>query len=194
MKRLALAASVVLVGVVTVVAATAVAGGKNGNGRTFHAKLNGFNEIVGGPGATSTGSVSTLARGTFRARLRNDPPRLEFRLEYSGIEGGTVTAAHPHFAQRHVGGGVFGFLCGGPKPACPQSGTVEGTWTAADIIGPADQGVQAMAFDEFVRALRAGAVYVNVHSTNFPEGEIRGQIGHGDDDNGRHRGKGKDDD
>lgn len=193
MRKLALAVAIVSLGAVALIT-TAIAKNGHRDGRTFHAKLDGFNEIVGGPGAASTGSVSTLARGTFRARLRGDPPRLEFTLEYSGIEGGAVTAAHPHFAQRHVGGGIFGFLCGGPKPACPQSGTVEGTWTAADITGPADQGVQAGAFDEFVRALRAGAVYVNIHSTNFPEGEIRGQIRHGGDDNGRHRGKGKDDD
>lgn len=54
------------------------------------------------------------------------------------------------------------------------------------MIGPADQGVQAAAFDEFVRALRAGAVYVNVHSSgatpSYPEGEIRGQVRAGKDD------------
>jgi hypothetical protein len=78
-----------------------------------------------------------------------------------------------------VGGDVFGFFCGGPKPPCPSpGGTVQGTWTAADIIGPAGQGVEPGAFDEFVRALRAGAVYVNVHSSpSYPEGEIRGQVG-----------------
>ncbi len=99
-----------------------------------------------------------------------------------------MTQAHPHFAQQHVGGSVFGFLCGGPKPACPTpGGTVEGTWTAADVIGPAGQGVEAGSFEEFVRALRAGAVYINVHSNgatpSYPEGEIRGQVrGGGDGD------------
>jgi hypothetical protein len=65
-------------------------------------------------------------------------------------------------------------------------GTVRGTWTGADIIGPADQGVHTAAFDEFVRALRAGAVYVNVHSSgatpSYPEGEIRGQVSAAHDD------------
>jgi hypothetical protein len=162
--------------VVAVLAASAAFANGDEGTTDFRASLDGFNEVVGGPGA-STGSVSTVAEGTFRAKFRDDPPRLEFTLTYSGIEGGTVTQAHPHFAQRHVGGGIFGFLCGGPKPPCPETaGTVEGTWTAADVIGPADQGVAAGQFDEFVRALRAGAVYVNVHSTNFPEGEIRGQV------------------
>jgi hypothetical protein len=167
-----------LVGAAAVtVAATSVAlanGDRNRN--SFRANLNGYNEVVGGPGA-STGSVSTRARGTFRATLKNNPARLVFKLTYSGMEGGTVTAAHPHFAQQHVGGGVFTHLCGGPEPPCPTpGGTVEGEILASDIVGPTEQGVEAGAFDEFVRALRAGAVYVNVHSTNFPEGEIRGQV------------------
>lgn len=169
---------------VVATASVALANGDRDESNSFRAQLNGYNEVVGGPGASSTGSVSTEARGTFRAKLRDNGTRLEFTLTYSGMEGGTVTAAHPHFAQRHVGGGIFGFFCGGPKPACPSpGGMVEGDWTAADVIGPADQGIQAMAFDEFVRALRAGAVYVNVHSSpSYPEGEIRGQIGSSDRD------------
>lgn len=170
----------VLVVAAVALAATALAGRGNGRGgNNFSAQVNGFNEVVGGPGAGSTGSVSTVARGTFTARLRDNGTRLEWTLNYSGIEGGTVTQAHPHFAQPHVGGSVFGFFCGGPRPACPQNGPVTGSWTAADILGPAEQGVAAGEFDEFVRALRAGAVYVNVHSTTFPEGEIRGQVGRG---------------
>ena len=168
-----------LLGVAAVaVAATSVAlANGDGDRNSFRAELNGYNEVVGGPGP-STGSVSTRAHGTFRAKLRSNPARLEFTLTYSGMEGGTVTVAHPHFAQQHVGGGVFGFFCGGPKPPCPTpGGTVEGEILASDISGPTEQGVEAGAFDEFVRALRAGAVYVNVHSSpSYPEGEIRGQI------------------
>jgi hypothetical protein len=205
-KKLTFGAAIALVGTIGVVGTSALAGGDNGEGRRhFRATLNGYNEVVGGNDtatSVSTGSVSTLARGTFRARVRNNPLRVEWELTYSGIEGGNATQAHPHFAQRHVGGGVFTFLCGGPKPACPAtSGTVTGTITEADIIGPVPQGVQAGAtfpgddaLTEFIRAMRAGAVYVNVHSPGFSDGEIRGQVGHGHGDNGRHHGRGKEDD
>jgi hypothetical protein len=181
MRKVVLLALLGAVGTLIVGAVAFAHGGDDGD--RFSARLNGYNEVVGGPGA-STGSVSTLARGVFKAKLRKNPDRLEFELTYSGMEGGTVSVAHPHFAQRHVGGGVFGLLCGGTKPACPSpGGTVTGTWTAADITGPVDQGVQVGAFDEFVRALRAGAVYINVHSTPlYPEGEIRGQVRSHDDD------------
>jgi hypothetical protein len=42
--------------------------------------------------------------------------------------------------------------------------------------GAAAQGLEAGNFDEFVRALRSGATYVNVHSVGRPGGEIRAQL------------------
>lgn len=61
---------------------------------------------------------------------------------------------------------------------CPATeGTVTGVIDAADIL-PAvpDRGIEAGAFEEFVKAIRAGHTYVNVHTTKWPGGEIRGQI------------------
>ena len=46
---------------------------------------------------------------------------------------------------------------------------------------PRRRGIAAGEFDEFVRAIRAGATYVNVHSDGRPGGEIRAQLG---DDHG----------
>ena len=51
------------------------------------------------------------------------------------------------------------------------------------MIGPGGQGIAAGEFAELVRAMRAGATYVNIHTTAFPGGEIRGQVS--DDDRGR---------
>jgi hypothetical protein len=77
---------------------------------------------------------------------------------------------------------VVAFLCGGGgKPACPTpDGEIEGTIVPADIGGPAAQGINAgeeTAFAEFVRAIRAGYTYANVHATRWPTGEIRDQVG-----------------
>ncbi|MFN0154391.1 MAG: CHRD domain-containing protein [Gaiella sp.] len=132
-------------------------------------------------GYQETPSISTAGRGDFRVDI--DGTTIRFRLRYEGLEGGAVGAAHLHFGQRHTAGAVIAFLCGGGgKPACPASGTVEGTIVAADVIGPAAQGIATGQFDELVRAIRAGAVYVNVHTATYPGGEIRGQL----------RGRGKD--
>ena len=55
---------------------------------------------------------------------------------------------------------------------------------AADVVGPAGQGVAAGEFEEVLTALREGVTYANVHSARNPLGEIRGQI--------RGRGRGND--
>jgi CHRD domain-containing protein len=122
--------------------------------------------------------VSSLARGTLTANFEPDGS-ISYKLEYSGLEGGNTLFAHIHLGQRSVNGGVMTFLCGGgtkPTPCPNVSGTVEGNIAAADIQGIATQQVPATGFDEFVRALKNGTAYANVHTTASPGGEIRGQV------------------
>lgn len=132
------------------------------------AKLDGFNEV---PVVSSTG------RGTFTAKISRDRDAIEYRLTFEGLEG-LSTAAHIHFGQQDVNGGIAVFLCGGGgRPACPAfEGTVEGVIALGDVIGPAGQGIAAMEFDELVRAMGDKATYINVHSDKHPSGEIRGEI------------------
>ena len=139
--------------------------------KKFHARLD---------GAQETPSISTGATGTFRATLNPAGDELSFELEYSGLEGGDTLFAHVHLGQFDVPGGVMFFLCGGGgKPACPNgSGTVTGTVNAGNIIGPSGQGITAGQLAEAIRAMRDGIAYANVHTTNFPAGEIRGQVNH----------------
>jgi hypothetical protein len=44
------------------------------------------------------------------------------------------------------------------------------------VIGPVPQGITPGEFDELLEAIRAGVAYVNVHTSTFPAGEIRGQL------------------
>jgi hypothetical protein len=134
--------------------------------------------------------VSTRASGEFEARIDSDGS-VSYKLSYEGLEGGNTLFAHIHLGQNSVNGGIMAFLCGGstkPTPCPNTSGTVEGTITPADILGLATQqvpGGNTDGFNEFVRALRNGNAYANVHTTASPGGEIRGQI---KDNNGRHNG------
>jgi hypothetical protein len=139
--------------------------------KNFKATLSGFEEV---PANFTTGI------GTFSARLDNGDTTLTYELEYSGLEGTSTAAAHVHFGQKGVNGGVSFFLCGGDdsgKPACPATqGTVTGTVVADDVIGPDGQGIAPGEFAEIITAMRSGVTYVNVHTNKHPGGEIRGQI------------------
>jgi hypothetical protein len=44
------------------------------------------------------------------------------------------------------------------------------------------QNVAAGDFNALVAALESNTAYGNIHTANFPSGEIRGQIRHPDDD------------
>ena len=140
---------------------------------SFDASLNGFQENP---------SVSTSASGTFDADVNQQANEISYTLSYENIST-NVTFAHIHFARRGVNGGVIVWLCdnsgNGPEntQACPQgSGTVQGTISATDVVGPADQGIAAGEFAELLSAMEARAAYVNVHTQAFGSGEIRGQI------------------
>jgi CHRD domain len=170
MRRLGLWTLLAAVGVLVVVGSAAIARpAKHGDGKT---KLDGYQEVVG------PGSISTIGKGELKLKIED--AKISYTLTYT-LEN-PATVAHIHFAQRHVGGGVIAFLCGGgTKPPCPSGvgtpATVNGDIVASDIVGPAGQGIEAGSFAEAVRAIRAGATYANVHSTRWPNGEIRGQIG-----------------
>ena len=169
-KRRLFSALIFAVPVILAAATFAVAG--DGGKSHFKADaLTGYQEAAPVP-------ISTVGTGSFEASLNGAGDEISYTLTYSDLEGGVVTQAHIHFGQRSVSGGVIAFLCGGStKPACPASpATVTGTITAADVIGPNGQGIEAGSFDEAVRAIRAGMVYANVHTTRWPSGEIRGQV------------------
>jgi CHRD domain-containing protein len=128
-------------------------------------------------GREETPPISTDGRGFFRAVLDNSETSLTFTLVYFSLQG-TPQVSHLHFAPIGVSGGVSVFLCGGGgKPACPAPGTtVTGSITATDVVGPTAQLIAAGEFAELVRALKAGDIYVNVHTDLAASGEIRGQI------------------
>lgn len=151
--------------------------GSGGHGKriSLDARLSGYLE--------TPASISTNGKGSFEIVVNSQRSTAEYELEYEDLEGSQVLFAHIHLGQPGTSGGVMVFLCSNtgapvPTPACPgpAGGTVTGTLTADDVLGPAAQGIAPGEFDEFVRALRKGAAYVNVHTDLYPSGEIRGNI------------------
>jgi len=163
----------------------------NGKDR-FATRLSGYNEVhfFVGPPPALRGAVSTQATGSFRSLIDGGRQLIHYELNYQGLEG-SVTQSHIHFGQRHTVGGIVVWLCqtsavpapaavSAATPTCPQntvSGPVTGTIGRSQVLTVTGQGIEAGEFEELVRAIRAGATYVNVHSTLFPPGEIRGHLG-----------------
>jgi hypothetical protein len=139
----------------------------------FSARLFGANEVP---------PINTDGRANFQMVIR--PSAITFSLTFSGLSS-PLAVAHTHFGVPKVNGGVMIFLCGGGgQPACPAttSGTITGTITAANVVGPTGQGVAAGDLDTALEILRDGLSYANMHTTNFSGGEIRGQVRGEDDD------------
>ena len=136
-------------------------------------------------GINETPPIATQGTGDFVATIHPDGT-INFHLTFSNLETNAFVS-HIHFGQPKILGGVMIFLCGGGgQPACPAStsGTVDGTITAANVTGPVAQGIEAGDLTEALQVIFKGVGYVNVHSTRFPGGEIRGpvQVRHGDGD------------
>ncbi len=166
------------------IAAFALAGGSGAGFNHLRATMSGYQEV---PAVSSTGTAD------FTADVSKDGNSIGWQLTYSGLEG-NVLQSHIHFGQRSVTGGISVFLCTnlGNGPAgtqlCPQSGTISGTITAADVSAVAAaaaraQGIANGEYDELVRAIAAGKTYANLHTSTWPGGEIRAQLNEDDPHN-----------
>lgn len=153
-------------------AATTVLAGPPVQPRNFVAPLSGAEEVLG----DGTIGVDTRARGVAILQLSSDGSELSYRLIASNIEN--VLMAHIHCcAPPGENAGVVVWLY--PEAPPPQlipgrhDGVLAtGTITDADLVGI----FAGMTMDDLVDEIVAGNAYVNVHTQQFPAGEIRGQL------------------
>lgn len=125
-------------------------------------------------GASGTGLV-TLSFDT----VTHD---LSFSASFSGLSGLT-TVAHFHCCTITPGAGTAGVAVDAPSLAVPV-GVSAGSWSQTlDLDDPdnfggaflsAHGGDAAGAISAFIDGLNDGTVYLNIHSSAFTGGEIRG--------------------
>ncbi len=174
------ALSVALIATLAGVSASAAFADDNGK-RSFATNLTGYQE------APTT--ISSPGSGEFAAKVSPDQTSIDWVLTYRDLPT-NVLQAHIHFGRPATQGGIVLFLCtnlgNGPAgtQACPTDPvggqfTVTGTLTATDVLPLVNQGIVAGAdgFAQIVEALRNGAAYANVHTSQRPGGEIRGALG-----------------
>jgi hypothetical protein len=149
-------------------------------GTIFTANLTGDQEVP---------PVETNASGTAIFELSDDQSTLSYSIETFGLDigsikteedqGDDIVGAHIHIAPAGENGPiVFGIF----RPQHDkndrlitingESGLIkfEGVWDAADVAN------DAAPLADHLDDLFAGNLYINIHTTEFPGGEIRGQI------------------
>ncbi len=119
-------------------------------------------------GAQEVPSVTTTATGTGDLTISADETSISFTLTVANIQN--ITAAHIHVGATGVNGPVI-FNLSTTTFTSPLTGTL----TAADLVVQSAQNINTFA--DAILALRNGNTYINVHTTQNPNGEIRGQIG-----------------
>ena len=165
--------------VLVAVSAAALAASTAARSEDIRARLTGFQEVP---------SVSTVAKAEFEGTISRDDKFIDWEMTFDGLQA-PIQQSHIHVAQRSVNGGIMIWLCGtgttqplaGPPgtQTCPQSGTIRGTISAANVTPAATATAQQIAageLNEVIAAIRAGVAYVNIHTVVSPGGEIRGQL------------------
>jgi hypothetical protein len=122
----------------------------------FYADLSGDQEV---PAIEHDG----FGRATFL--LTDDGATLRFVIELEGVEN--ITAAHIHDGASGTTGPVLVHLFASNPPASPA--TISGELTSASL--PANLTLAGL-----VQRMSAGTVYVNVHTADWPDGAVRGQV------------------
>ncbi|MGC2572360.1 MAG: CHRD domain-containing protein [Candidatus Nitrosopolaris sp.] len=144
--------------------------------KQFSAKLMGNNEVP---------PVNTPATGVANFTLSPDEKSLHYTLSTHDIAG--VMGAHIHVGTSTQNGPILFTLLNSSTSATPSLSTgisTTGTITSSDIRGNLTgkpilphAGMAVGSMRELTNLLTSGTAYVNVHTQQHQNGEIRGQIG-----------------
>jgi CHRD domain-containing protein len=105
------------------------------------------------------------------AWLKPTNETIGFKVNVTNID--KVNAAHIHLGEMGKNGDVVVTLFKSDKPTELKNGTLaQGNFTKADLTGP----MKDKPLSDLITAMKNGTSYVNVHSTDFPDGEMRGQL------------------
>jgi hypothetical protein len=137
-----------------------------GAAHNFRTHLSGGEEVP---------SNDSRAQGQANFQLSRDGSEMSYKLIVANIEN--VTQAHIHLGPAGVNGMVIVWLypAGPPAQLIPgrsQGVLAEGVITSDSLVGP----MAGQTLDDLLEQMRAGNTYVNVHTSQFLPGEVRGQI------------------
>jgi hypothetical protein len=148
------------------IASLAVAASASAQPHNFRAHLTGDEEVP---------PAQTRAQGQAIFQVNADETQIRFRLNVANINN--ITQAHIHVAPFGQNGPVVVWLFPDGPPATLLPGRVQGVLAAGviradDLVGP----LAGQTISDLVDEMFDGETYVNVHTSQFLGGEVRGQI------------------
>lgn len=119
----------------------------------------------------------TLATGQATFQLSKDGTELSYKLIVANLDN--LHMAHIHIAPAGSNGGVVVWLYPSAPPMMLIPGTTngilaQGVITQANMVGTGPN--LGLTFEGLIEKIKEGNAYVNVHTSQFGGGEIRGQI------------------
>ena len=123
--------------------------------------------VAGLTGAAEVPPVDPSGTGAASFGIRNRS-EISFSVVVTGLTS-EIVGAHIHIGAPGVNGPVIF-----PLASEGFSNSISGVLTESDFTPAPEQGINT--FQEAINAVLEGNTYANVHTTNNPNGEIRGQI------------------
>merc|ERR1712085_226797 len=103
--------------------------------------------------------------------------KMDFKVTLKDFVDSPLTMVHLHCGTAGTNGGVVADLM---KKNCavPGGGGVgaDCTLESTDLNDIECEGVQVNTIASLYQAIRNGSIYMNVHSQEYPQGVVRGQI------------------
>lgn len=171
MRRAVTALALSLAGALVAPTAPAVAQQEQEADRLFAAVLSGAQEVP---------PVQTDAAGVASLRLDDATGELAYLVTSRGLE--QTVAAHIHLGEEGENGPIVAALFGPVPGGIDRDGTLTRGTLADDRVTelPGETEQDPPVFDGTVESLvdelTSGNAYVNVHTVENPDGEIRGQV------------------
>jgi hypothetical protein len=161
---------------VTATASPSSSSSSSSSEKEFSARLTGDKEVP---------PVDTDTTGRIRLTANSQQDALDYQLSVSNLNG-VATGAHIHTGSTGTNGPVVANLnirgtfagasasasAGGSDGSAMTSTSTGGTITSADLKGP----LAGKQVSDLIQLIEDGKAYVNVHTTQHPNGEIRGQL------------------
>ncbi len=121
------------------------------------------------------GATNSNGYGSATVMWNSSANDFSYTLSWSNLTG-PATMGHIHYGAPGVVGPIVVpfFMPAAPSGYLPATDMISGTLTASDLMPDPSGGILTLA--DVATAIQNGDAYVNIHTSEYPAGELRGQL------------------